>query len=89
MNCELKLLPDTISKVGDYGAAMCSQTIFQLLEQQGYVHFKTFGAQGFEFSSSEDKTAPSKIVDLITKIILRNFWVKSGREYTRKKLWIA
>jgi hypothetical protein len=29
--------------------------------------------------------APSKIVDQITKIILRNFWVWSGREHARKK----
>jgi predicted nuclease with TOPRIM domain len=27
MNSELKLLPDTISKVGDYGTTTCSQTI--------------------------------------------------------------
>jgi hypothetical protein len=29
--------------------------------------------------------APSKIAELITKIILRNFQVKSGREHARKK----
>jgi hypothetical protein len=28
---------------------------------------------------------PSKIVDLITKIILHNFWAKSGRAHSRKK----
>jgi hypothetical protein len=85
MNSELKLLPDTISKVGDYGAATCSQTIFHLLEQQGCEHFKTFGARGFEFPSFEDMPAPSKIVDLIRKIVLCNFWVKSDREYAWKK----
>jgi hypothetical protein len=30
--------------------------------------------------------APSKTVDLITKIILRNFWAKSGRAHSRKKV---
>jgi hypothetical protein len=30
---ELKLLPDTMSKVGDYGAATCSQTLLHLVEQ--------------------------------------------------------
>jgi hypothetical protein len=32
---ELKLLLDTMSKVGDYGAATCSETLLHLLEQQG------------------------------------------------------
>jgi hypothetical protein len=30
--------------------------------------------------------APSKTIDLITKIILRNFWAKSGRAHSRKKV---
>jgi hypothetical protein len=34
MNCELKLFPDTMSKVGDYRAATCSKTIFHLLEER-------------------------------------------------------
>jgi hypothetical protein len=67
-----------MSKVGDYGAATCSEMLLHLLEQQGYEHFKAFGSQSFEFPSSEDVPAPSKTVDLITKIILRNFWAKSG-----------
>jgi hypothetical protein len=86
MNNEFKLLHDTMSNVGAYGAATCSEAIFHLLERQGCEHFKTFGARGFEFPSSEDMPAPSKIVDLITKIVLRNFWMKSGREYARKKV---
>jgi ribosomal protein S16 len=85
MNSELKLLSDTISKVGDYGAATYSQTIRQLLEQQGCEHFKAFGARGFEFPSPDEMPAPSKIVELITKIILHNFWVMIGREHARKK----
>jgi hypothetical protein len=80
------LLPDTISKVGDYGVTMCSQTIFHLLEQECCKHFKTCGARGFEFPSSEDMPTPSKTADLITKIVLCNFWVKSGRAYARKKV---
>jgi hypothetical protein len=31
MNSELKLLPDTMFKVGDYEAATCSETMFHLL----------------------------------------------------------
>jgi hypothetical protein len=85
MNSELKLLPDIMSKVGDYGVVTWSEAIFQLLERQGCELFKTFGAQGFEFTSSEDMPAPIKTVDLITKIILCNFWMNSGREYARKK----
>jgi hypothetical protein len=85
MNSELKLLPDTISKVGDYGTATCSQTILQLLEQQGCEHFKAFGARGFEFPSPDEMLAPSKTAKLITKIILRNIWMKIGREHARKK----
>jgi hypothetical protein len=84
LNSKLKLLSDTMSKVGDYGAVTCSQTILHLLEQQGCQHFKTFGSRNFEFPSSEDISTTSKTVDLITKIILRNFWAKSGREYARK-----
>jgi hypothetical protein len=81
LNSELKLLLDTMSKVGDYGAVTCSQTILHLLEQQGCEHFKTFRSQNFEFPSSEDMPTASNTVDLITKIILHNFWAKSGREY--------
>jgi hypothetical protein len=86
LNSELKILSDTMSKVGDYGVATCSQTILHLLEQQGCENFKTFGSRHFEFPSSEDMPAMSKTVDLIMKIILYNFWAKSGREYARKKV---
>jgi hypothetical protein len=51
LHSDLKLLPDTTSKVGDYGAAMCSQTLLHLLEQQGCKHFKAFGSPNFEFPS--------------------------------------
>jgi hypothetical protein len=88
LHSELKLLPDTMSKVGDYGAATYSEMLLHLLEQQGCEHFKAFRSWSFEFPSSEDVPAPSKVVDLITKIILRNFWAKSGREHSRKRLWI-
>jgi hypothetical protein len=54
MTSKLKLLPDTISKVGDYGVTTCSQTILQLLEQKGCEHFKAFGARGFEFPSPDE-----------------------------------
>jgi hypothetical protein len=60
------------------GAATCSQTLLHLLDQQGCDNFEAFGSCNFEFPSSEDVPAPSKIVDQITKIILRNFWAKSG-----------
>jgi hypothetical protein len=32
LHSELKLLPDTMSKVGDYGETTCSQTLLHLLE---------------------------------------------------------
>jgi hypothetical protein len=85
LHSELKLLPDTMSKIGDYGAATCSEMLLSLLEQQGCEHFKTFGSRGFVFPSPDDAPAPSKTVDLINKIILRNFWAKSGRAHARKK----
>jgi hypothetical protein len=69
-----------------HGAATCSQTILHLLEQQGCEHFKTFESRNFEFPSSEDMPTASKTIDLITKIILHNFWAKSGREYAEKKV---
>jgi hypothetical protein len=74
LHSELKFLPDTMSKVGDYGAETCSEMLLHLLEQQGCDHFKAFESRSFEFPSPEDVPAPSKTVDLITKIILRNFW---------------
>jgi hypothetical protein len=40
LHSELKLLHDTMSKVGDYGAATCSEMLLHLLEQQGCDHFK-------------------------------------------------
>jgi hypothetical protein len=86
LHSELKLLPDTMIKVGDYGAATCSEMLLHLLEQQGCEHFKAFGSRNFEFTSSEDVPAPSKTIDLITKIILCNFCARSGREHSRKKV---
>jgi hypothetical protein len=86
LHSELKLLPDTMSKVGDYGAATCSEMLLHLLEQQGCEHFRAFGSRNFEFPTPEEMPAPSKTIDQITKIILRNFWAKSGREHARKKV---
>jgi hypothetical protein len=85
LHSELKLMPDTMSKIGDYGAATYSEMLFYLLERQGCDHFKTFGNRGFTFPSPDHVPAPSKTVDLINKIILRNFWAKSGRAHARKK----
>jgi hypothetical protein len=85
LHSELKLLPDTMSKIGDYGAATCSEMLLNLLERQGCDHFKAFGSRGFAFPSPDDAPAPSKTVDLINKIILRNFWAKSGQAHARKK----
>jgi hypothetical protein len=85
MNDEPKVLPDTMSKVGDYGAATSTKAIIQLLETHSCDHFKAFGTRGFEFPSSVEMPAPSKIVDAITKIILRKFWAESSREHVRKK----
>jgi hypothetical protein len=57
MNNELKLLPHTMLKIGDYGAVTSSEAIFHLLEVCGCEHFKGFGTRGFEFLSSEDLPA--------------------------------
>jgi hypothetical protein len=78
LHSELKLPPDTMSKIGDYGAATCSEMLFHLLEQQGCNHFKAFGSRGFEFPSPDETPAPSKMVKLVNKIVLRNFWAKGG-----------
>jgi hypothetical protein len=85
LHSELKLLPDTMRKIGDYGAATYSEMLLYLLEQQGYDHFRAFGSRGFVFPSPDDVPAPSKTVKLINKIILHNFWAKSGRAHSRKK----
>jgi hypothetical protein len=74
-----------MSKIGDYGAATCSEMLMHLLEQQGCDHFKAFGNRSFEFPTPEDVPAPRKTVELINKIILCNFWAKSGRVHSRKK----
>jgi hypothetical protein len=86
LHSELKLLPDTMSKIGDYGAATCSEMLLHLLERQGCDHFKAFGSRSFEFPSPDETPAPSKTVELINKIVLRNFWAKSGRAGARKKV---
>jgi hypothetical protein len=85
LHSELKLLPDTMSKIGDYGAGTCSEMLLYLLERQGCDHFKAFGSRSFVFPSPDDVPAPRKTVELINKIILHNFWAKSGRAHARKK----
>jgi hypothetical protein len=85
LHIELKLLPDTMSKIGDYGAATCSEMFLYLLKQRGCDHFRAFGSRSFVFPSPDDVPAPSKTVELINKIILCNFWAKSGRAHARKK----
>jgi hypothetical protein len=86
LHSELKLFPDTMSKIGDYGVATCSEMLLNLLERQGCDHFKAFGSRGFAFPSPDDAPAPRKTVELINKIILRSFWAKSGRAHARKKV---
>jgi hypothetical protein len=49
LHSELKLLPDTMSKIGDYGAATCSEMLLNLLERQGCEHFKAFEAEASRF----------------------------------------
>jgi hypothetical protein len=78
LHSELKLLRDTMSKIGDYDAATCSEMLLYLLERQGCDHFKAFGSRIFVFPSPDEVPAPRNTVELINKIILRNFWAKSG-----------
>jgi hypothetical protein len=78
LHSELKLLPDTMSKIDDYGVATCLEMLLYLLERQGCDHFKAFRSRGFVFPSPDEVPALSKTVELINKIILRNFWAKSG-----------
>jgi hypothetical protein len=85
LHSELKLLPDTMSKIGDYGAATCSEMLLHLLERH-CNHFKAFRSRSFEFPSRDETPAPSKTVELINKIVLHNFWAKSGRAHARKKV---
>jgi hypothetical protein len=84
---ELKLLPDTMSKIGDYGAATCLEMLLHLLERQGCDHFKAFGSGGFVFPSPDEVPAPSKIVELINKIILATFGLKVDERTLEKRLW--
>jgi hypothetical protein len=86
MNNELKLLPDTMSKIGDYGMAMISEAIFHLLDAHSCEHFKAFKTRKFEFPSSEEFPSPSKTVDTITKIVLRKFWAKR-HFFMTEKIW--
>jgi hypothetical protein len=86
---ELKLLPDTMSKIGDYGAATCSEMLLYLLERQGCDHFKAFGSRSFVFPSPDEVPAPSKTVELINKIIHVTFGLRVGERTLERKLWIA
>jgi hypothetical protein len=54
LHSELKLLSDTMSKIGDYGAATCSEMLLYLLEQHGCDNFRAFGSRGFVFPSPDD-----------------------------------
>jgi hypothetical protein len=62
LHSELKLLPDTMSKIGDYGVAACSEMLLHLLEQQGCDHFKAFESRSFEFPSPEDVQHQAKLL---------------------------
>jgi hypothetical protein len=75
-----------MSKIGDYGAATCSEMLMHLLEQQGRDHFKAFGNRSFEFPTPEDVPAPRKTVELINKIIL--WGQKWASALSEKRLWI-
>jgi hypothetical protein len=77
-------MPDTMSKIGDYGAATCSEMLLIFSSDRAVIISKLL-SRGFAFPSLDDVPDPSKTVDLINKIILRNFWAKSGRAHARKK----
>jgi hypothetical protein len=83
---KLKLLPDTMSKIGDYGAVTCSEMLLHLLEQQGCDHFKAFESRSFEFPTPEDVPAPSKT--MVTKSFFATFGPKEGEHTLEKRLWI-
>jgi hypothetical protein len=60
LHSKLKLLPDTMSKIGDYGAATCSEMLLCLLERHGYDHFKAFGSRSFVFPSLDEVPAQAR-----------------------------
>jgi hypothetical protein len=87
LHSELKLLPDTMSKIGDYGAATCSEMLLHLLERQGCDHFKAFGSRGFVFPSPDEVPAPSKTVELIIRSFFATFGLKVDKRTLERKPW--
>jgi hypothetical protein len=63
--------------------------LLYLLERQDCDHFKAFGSRGFVFPSPDEVPAPIKTVELINKIILRNFGLKVDERTLERKPWIG
>jgi hypothetical protein len=76
-----------MSKVGDYGATMCSEMLLHLLEQQGCEHFRAFGSRNFEFPTLEQMPAASKTIDRITRSFFATSGRKAGESMPGKSLW--
>jgi hypothetical protein len=73
LHSELKLLPDTMSNIGDYGAATCSEMLLYLLERQGCDHFKAFGSRGFVFPSPDEVPSFAPMLNAFFLLIVL-FW---------------
>lgn len=73
-----------MSKVGDYGAVVSTRSLLQMLEYEGCEHFKRLGSHGYKFPTYSDIPTPSRNVDAMSKLFVKEFWIKSGHEGAHK-----
>lgn len=81
----MKFLQGILSKVGVYGAATSVETLLHLMEREGCDHFKKLGSRSYKFPKHSDVAAPSQNVDAASKLYVKEYWMKSGREGASKK----
>ncbi|CAN6327580.1 unnamed protein product [Urochloa humidicola] len=79
LDTEFRMLPETLSRAGDYGASVSSGSLLQMLECLGCEHFMRLGTQNYNFPTAEQLANESATCTKVKNLFLRKFWVRTGR----------
>uniref|UniRef100_A0A0A9A2R4 Uncharacterized protein n=1 Tax=Arundo donax TaxID=35708 RepID=A0A0A9A2R4_ARUDO len=69
------MLPDIISKVGDFGALMAIESILKMLEKKGFTDFKELGKKSYTYPNRDELRGNSQAVDIVKHRFYQDFWV--------------
>uniref|UniRef100_A0A0A9I2B7 Uncharacterized protein n=1 Tax=Arundo donax TaxID=35708 RepID=A0A0A9I2B7_ARUDO len=78
------MLPDIISKVGDFGASTAVESIPKMLEKKGFTDFNELGKKSYTYPTQDELGDNSQVVEVVKRRFYQDFWIPFGCDIAKK-----